>query len=115
MRLGKATPLHYALSLIGISAAYFGADLLISRHPITGIALTLIGASWSAVTVTTLPRIRLWNSDLTAIIRFWLLVMLFGGTLAFLVQKYYDEQNRQLSLATGLPPAPWCPAPFWCE
>jgi len=121
MRFGRATHLHHALYLTGISAAYFGANLLISRHPIAGIALTLIGASWSAVWIVVLPRTRLLNLDLTALIRFWLLVVLFGGTSAFLVQKYHDEQNHQLSLATGLPVAadktlaPWCPAPFWCE
>lgn len=121
MRLGKATHLHYALSLSGISAAYLGADFLISRHPITGIALTLIGAAWSAALIIRLPSFRLGNLDLTALIRFWLLVVLFGGTTAFLVQKYYDEQNHQLSSATGLPvaadkaPAPWCPTPFRCE
>jgi hypothetical protein len=122
MRLGKATHLHHSLSLIGISAAYFGADFLISRHPITGIALTLIGASWSAAWVITLPRTRIWNLDLTALIRFWVLAVLCGGTSVFLVQKYYEEQDRQLLLRVGLPipsneetRAPWCPAPFRCE
>src|SRR5471030_471227 len=91
MRLGKATHVHNVLSLIGISAAYLGADFLISRHPITGIALTLIGASWSAVWVLTMPRARLWNIDLTTLLRFWLLAVLCGGTLVFLAQMYYDE------------------------
>jgi hypothetical protein len=122
MRLGKATHLHQALSLIGISAAYAGADFLINRHPTAGIALTLIGASWSAAWVITLPRTRIWNSDLTTLIRFWLLVVIGGGTSAFLVQKYYDEPSYGLLLRSGppVPPgdktrAPWCPAPFRCE
>jgi hypothetical protein len=122
MRFGRATHLHHALYLTGISAAYFGANLLISRHPIAGIALTLIGASWSAVWIVALPRTRLLNLDLTALIRFWLLVVLCGGTSAFLVQKYYDKQTHRLSLRAGLlalpddkTPAPWCPTPFRCE
>jgi hypothetical protein len=115
MRLGKATHLLYALFVFGISAAYLGANFLISRHPIIGIALTLIGAFWSAALIITLPRTRLWNLDLTALIRFWLLVVICGGTSVFLVQKHFDKQNYQLPLRAGLPPTPWCPAPFWCE
>jgi hypothetical protein len=122
MRLGKATHVHHALSLIGISAAYFGADFLISRHPITGIALTLIGASWSTAWIIKLPRCRLWNFDLTALIRFWFFVVLCGGTSVFLVQKYYDEPDYELLLRaeSQVPPGdrsrpPWCPAPFRCE
>jgi hypothetical protein len=119
MRLGKATRAHHALSLIGISVVYAGAEFLISRHPITGMALTLIGASWSSAWVITLPRIRIWNSDLTTLIRLWLLVVLFGGTSAFLVQKSYDEPNHW-GPSMPVPPddktrAPWCPAPFRCE
>jgi hypothetical protein len=122
MRLLKTIHPHYALCFTGISAAYFGADLLIVHHPVTGIVLTLIGAFWSVAWVMTLPRLRLWDLDLTALIRFWLLVVICVGTSAFLVQKYYDEQNHQLSLPAGLPvPADsktrpsWCPPPFWCE
>jgi hypothetical protein len=122
MRLLETIHSHYALSFTGISAAYFGADFLIVRHPVTGIVLTLIGAFWSGVWIIGLPRIRLWHLDLTALIRFWLLVVICGGTSAFLVQKYYDEQNYRLSLSSGFPvPADgktrpsWCPAPFWCE
>jgi hypothetical protein len=122
MRLGETIHSHYALSFTGISAAYLGADFLIDRHLVTGIILTLIGAFWSAAWVMTLPGLRLWDLDLTALIRFWLLVAICGGTSAFLLQKYYDEQNYQLSLPAGLPvpadnkaPTSWCPAPFWCE
>jgi hypothetical protein len=122
MRPGKATHVHNALSLIGISAAYFGADFLISRHPITGIALTLIGASWSAAWIIMLPRCRLRNFDLTILIRFWFFVVLCGGTSVFLVQKYYDEPDYELLLRaeSQVPPgdrsrAPWCPVPFRCE
>jgi hypothetical protein len=119
MRLGKANHLHHALSLIGISVVYGGADFLIRRQPITGIALTLTGASWSAAWIIMLPRIHLWNLDLTPLIRFWLLVVLCGGTSVFLVQKYYDEPNH-MGASMPVPPddktrAPWCPAPFRCE
>jgi hypothetical protein len=121
MRLGEAIHSQNALSFIGISAVYLGADLLIDHHLVTGIALTLIGAFWSAAWVMTLRRLRLQNLDLTALIRFWLLLVICGGTSAFLVQKYYDEQNYRLSLPSGLlvpadgkTPVPWCPAPFRC-
>ena len=123
MRLGKAIHSQYALPFTGISAAYLGADFLIDRHLVTtGIVLTLIGAFWSVAWGMTLPRLRLWDLDLTALIRFWLVVVICGGTSTFLVQKYYDEQNYQASLPAGSPvaadgkPHPsWCPAPFWCE
>jgi hypothetical protein len=122
MRLGKATHLYHALSLVGISAAYLGADFLISRHPLTGIALTLIGASLSTAWIITVPRCRLWNFDWTALIRFWFFVVLCGGTSVFLVQKYYDESNYKLPFRaeSQVSPgdrsrAPWCPAPFRCE
>jgi hypothetical protein len=122
MRLRKATHLYHALSLIGITAAFLGGDFLIRSHALTGIILTFIGASWSAAWVMKLPRTRLWNLDLTPLIRFWLLFALCSGTLVFLVQKYYDEQNYQLLLRSGLlfppddkPRAPWCPPPFRCE
>jgi len=122
MRLGKATHLYHALSLIGISAAYLGPDFLVSRHPITGIVLTFIGALWSAALILTLPRTRLWNLDLTALIRFWLLVVLCGGTSVFLAQKYNEESDYELLLRARMPfppddktRAPWCPVPFRCE
>ena len=122
MRLLETIRSHYLLSFTGIFAAYLGADFLIVRHPVTGIFLTLIGAFWSAAWIVTLPRIRLWHLDLTILVRFWFLVALCVGTSAFLVQKYYDEQNYQLSLPSGVAvPADgttrpsWCPAPFRCE
>jgi hypothetical protein len=122
MRLGETIHSHYAVSFTGIAAAYLAADILIDRHLVTGIALTLIGAFGFVAWVMTLPRLRLWDLDLTALIRFWLLVVICGGTSVFLVQKYYDERNYQSSLPAGSPvPADgktrpsWCPAPFRCE
>jgi hypothetical protein len=122
MRPGEAIRSRNALSFIAIFAAYLWADLLIVRHLRSGIALTLVGAFWSVAWIMTLPRLQVWGFDLTALIRFWLLVAVFGGTSAFLVQKYYDEQNYRLSLPSGLPvPSDgktrpgWCPPPFWCD
>lgn len=122
MRLREGFHSHYALSLIAISAAYLGANFLADHHPVAGMVLTLIGASWSAGWLLTLPRICLWDLDLTALIRFWFLVLLCAGTVAFLVQKYDDWRNYQLTLPTGLQvPAydkttePWCPPPFRCK
>jgi hypothetical protein len=86
------------------------------------MALTLVGAFWSVAWIVTRPRLQVWGFDVTALVRFWLLVAVFGGTSAFLVQKYDDEQNYWASLPSGLPvlsdgknrPA-WCPPPFLCE
>jgi hypothetical protein len=122
MRLREAIHSHYGLSFIGIFAAYAGADFLILRHPVPGMVLTLVGAFWSAAWAMTLPGIHFRGIDVTALIRFWLLVLICAGTSAFLVQKDYDEQSYQLSLPSVLPDSPdnkaaksWCPAPFRCE
>jgi hypothetical protein len=120
MRLQRAIQSRYALSLTGISATYLGAYFVTDHHLQTGIILTLIGAFWSAAWVMTLPRLLLWGSDLTALFRFWLLVLIFAGTSAFLVQKYYDKQIYRSPAGLSVPaddksPKSWCPPPWQCQ
>jgi hypothetical protein len=122
MRLRERFHPHRALSFAGLSAVYFGAYIVSSYHPVAGMVLMLIGASCSAGWLLTLPHIRLWDLDLTSLIRFWLFLLLGAGTVVFLVQQYDDWQNDQLTPNTGFQdPAngktsePWCPPPFRCK
>src|SRR3954452_12479356 len=84
------------LAIAAVFGGFLGAGLLVNHHPMAGTILTMGGALWFAGWIATLPRTP-------ALLRFWLLIVLCGGTLGFLVKQWDDEQNYQSKLAAEMP------------